>query len=626
MPSRGQPEGEGRGMKRLIRMTVPVSLTLLLLFVGGGGSGCAYLNTFYLTKKNFGEAERLRKNGAEPNNTELKKFYTAAIENGALILQNYKTSAYVDNSLFIMGMSYFHLRDFPRARTKYDELITTFPQSEFSEQAKYYRARCYLELSQTEQARIDFRELALSGSRSMRSQAGLALVEMTYRNGDWNELAAAAGALVDSHPEETVLNDAVFYLGEALYRLEKYPDALPVFQKLDGKKLAPDARFRVNTRLALCLAHDGRYDEALAVLETMQRRGEFAAFAPGIRLEMGSIYELKGDTEGALQAYTTMAADFPDSIAAREAWYRVGTITLRDITKAGAARDAFAKVTPNMRIAEMWFTDAESKVAQIDTMKARSERIEKLADKPDERAHERFLLAEILTWSLDHRTEAGEQYRRILEEAPESEFAVRSHFLLGLAERGKMDGPSASVEDSIMRETIARYPESRFAQGLKMRLGDMDVSPDVRVLREADLSRLRGEGPDVRLRLYQAVIDSFPGTRSAYQARFAQAWCLEHEKGGRKAADSLYRALAQEQENEYNRDFVRLAAEKIKILDEEEKIIAESRKNIAYYESEIEHNGVTSPEGEIPSLSATGNDYSGFRKIRARNERIRSRY
>ncbi|MHB9027150.1 MAG: tetratricopeptide repeat protein [Candidatus Latescibacterota bacterium] len=606
---------------------VPGLLILSLFLAGAGISGCAYFNSFYLAKKNYKDGERFRKRGADANNPEAKKFYSAAIENGAIILQDYKDSRYVDDSLFIMGMSYYHTRDFTRARTKFDELLAAFPKSSFAEEAKYYRARCFMELDRIDQARMDLSELTTLGSRAIRGQAGLTLAEINFRAGQWSELIVAAEGVIKSEPDDNILSQAVLYRGEALYNLEKYDEAVESFRTLtDKKKLKPQEKFRVNTRIALSMAKLGKYDEALKYLESMQSRGEFAVFAPSIRLEMGRILELKGDTPQALDTFTKMAADFPDSVAAREAWHRVGVITLRDLSKAQDARDAFAKVTPNMKVAETWFTDALAKVTQIDSLKTKTERIEKLDEKPEEKAHERFLLAELLTWSLDHKEDALSQYAKIIEEAPDTEFAARSHFLLGRAELEKSGSLSEDTENEVMRKTVEQYPASHFSQDLKVRLGIIEAPPDIVLLKAAELARMSNQGPDVYLPLYQAVADSFPESRAAYQSRFIMAYAHEHDKHDRDAAFKMYRALAAEKQNENNRDFVNLASKKVNLIMDEEKILEQSRKNIAYYESEIGREEIDAPSGNMVSMSSEENGYSEFRKIRARNARIRSRY
>ena len=123
--------------------------------------------------------------------------------------------------------------------------------------------------------------------------------------------------------------------------MEKYEEAVAAYEKLRGGKLSPRLTFRVNSMLAQSLARLKKYDESLRLLESLQGRGNMSVFAPGIRLEIGKILEMKGDADRAVDVYSKMAADFPDSIASHEAWYRVGIITLRDLAKAQDASDAF---------------------------------------------------------------------------------------------------------------------------------------------------------------------------------------------------------------------------------------------------------------------------------------------
>lgn len=612
-------------MAEIKKRFIPGVLAVSLCFIGAGVFGCAYFNTFYLAKRNYKDGERFRKRDNEVVQGT-KKYYNNAIENCAMIIRDYKDSKYVDDSLFIMGMSYYHMRDFVQARIKFNELLSAFPQSGYIADARYYRARCFMELDQADQARIDLNELVVSGSRSMRGKAGLVLAEIQNRAEQWDELIATADKIIASDPENNVFCEAMLYKGEGLFRLEKFKETVETFHKLQGKNLKPALRFKVNSRISFSLAKLGNYDEALKYLESMQGKGEFAVYAPNIRLEMGKILELKGETDRAVEAYRTMAADYPDSVAGREAWYRVGVITLEDISKADEAKDAFVKVTQNKKVDEIWFLDAKEKAAQIDSLKARSDRIDKLQDNPVESAHERFLLAELLTFSLDHPEEALNHYNKILEEAPESEYAVRSEFMIGISGLEKNGALTDETEKEVMRKVVQKYPESQFSQELKVRLGIIDVPPDKKLLREAEDARLNDMEPDVYIPLYQAVVDSFPQTESGYQARFVIAWSYEHDKGDLDKALELYRTIAAESQNEFSREYVNLASNKLNLVMDEEKIIEDSKKNIAYYESEIESNGHAPVQISGPSASIEENGFSEMKKIRARNARIRTKY
>lgn len=143
-------------------------------------------------------------------------------------------------------------------------------------------------------------------------------------------------------------------------------------------------------------------------------------------------------------------------------------------------------------------------------MKARNDRIEKLKDDPIACAHERFLLAELLTYSLNHPDAALEQYKIILEEAPKSEYAVRSAFMASIAALDTNGASNDAAMKDVMRKVVEQYPDSHFSQELKVQLGILQAPPDIRMLRVAEDARLSDKGPDVYLPLYQAVADSFP--------------------------------------------------------------------------------------------------------------------
>lgn len=600
---------------------------IFLLLAGVGFSGCAYFNTFYLAQRNYNDAERLRNrdNNVSP---EAGKKYKDAVDNAYKILQDYKTSRYADNSVFIIGMSYYYMKDYTRARTKFEELRKAFPSSEFVPKARYYKARCMIEVGLTDEARIELNDLASTEKSAIKGEAGLTLAEINYKDGQWEDLIAAARKVAGSDPGKKILYQAMLYKGEGLYNLNKYQEAAEELQKLASKKIEPRMKFRANSLIAQSKAKLGKYDEALAFLTSMQSKGEFVNFAPGIRLEIGKIYELKGDAEKAVETYRNMAGDFPDSLAAKEAWYHVGNITIRDLSKANEAKDAYVKVSQgNVRVSENWFADAKNRSAQIDSLNAWTNDIDKLKDKPEERAHKRFLLAELLTYSLDHADSAVTQYDLILKEAPQSEYAVRSDFSLGLSQLKLEKKYSEEAEKALMQTIIHKYPESQFSQELKVHLGMISVPPDLKLYRDAELARMENKGPKVYLPLYQAVADSFPKTKSAFQARFAIAYFYEHDAGDMNKALELYKKLAEEKPNENNKVFVELSARKLSFIVDEKKIVTDIQKSIAYYSSD-EARAASAAQAPAVSgpASAAESELTEMKKIRERNARIRSRY
>lgn len=603
------------------------SLLFLVLFPGFLLTGCAYFNTYYLAQRNYNNAERIRK---KENNVgpEAKRKYDDAVSNAFQVIQDYKTSRYVDDSVFIIGMSYYYMKDYTRARTKFEELQKAFPTSGYVPRARYYKARCMMELGQNDEARIELNDVSSTEKSAIKGEAGLTLAEINYKDKQWQDLITASQKVIDSNPEKSILYRGMMYKGEALFNLEKYQESAEELQKLVSSKIEPNMKFRANSLIARSKAKLGKYDEALAFLVAMQSKGEFVNFAPGIRLQIGKILELKGDTEKALEMYRNMAGDFPDSLAAKEAWYRIGNITIRDLSKTGEAKDAYNKVNQgNIRYAENWFADAKNRAAQIDSINAWKIDIDKLKDKPEESAHKRFLLAELLTYSLDHADSAITQYELILKETPKSEYAVRSDFFIGLYKMNQEKRYSEAAENELMKTIIEKYPESQFSQELKVHLGIISVAPDLKMYRDAELARMENKGHTVYLPLYQAVIDSFPNNRSAYQARFAIAYFYEHDAGDKEKAFELYKQLAIEKPNEKNKVFVELAGQKLTMFADEQKILKDIEKSIAYYSSDESRSASSEQKTVITGpASVTDSEFSEQKKIRERNARIRSRY
>ena len=184
-------------------------------------------------------------------------------------------------------------------------------------------------------------------------------------------------------------------------------------------------------------------------------------------------------------------------------------------------------------------------------------------------------------------------------------------------------------------EIIEKYSESEFARELEVHLGIIEKPPNIKTFLKAEHSRLSGQDHEVYIPLYQEVADNFPKTKSAYQARFNIAYFYEHDVGDRDKAFELYEKLADETPTVNSEVYVNLAKEKIAYAAQEEKLLEEKKNNIAYYNMVLEGKITDSERFDDSDISSKsediisqeiGGEYSGLRKLRARNARIRSRY
>jgi len=807
-------------------------LLLLLVLL----PGCAYFNTYYMAQKNFKDAERQYYRDGETVENNTKKLYEDAISGAVGIIRDYSDSKYVDDSLYLMGLSYYRIEDYRLALTKFNEIIRAFPEGELIPDALYFKARCLTEIDRQDEARVILNDILRNGTKAQKGRAGIALAELAWNDDSWDELLAAAQNVIDTDPKEDDLYEAMIFKGEALSHLERYEESVAVLEQLQEKKLETDLQLKGNLQLALAKANLGQFDESLEYLDSMQNKGEFAEDAPIIRLKMGKIYELKDDTDTAVETYRKLAGDFPDSLSSKEAWYLVGKILIEDMSDIDAAKEAFDNVGKNKAKTEApWVLDSKTISVQIDSLKSKLDAIGKfkdiedvrkgilaapidsviidgaavqafpdsvvsnkpdaIADSPDStqsdadasvdgkqtenegvaisaveaasdstspdtsgpvtavpdsttskkpvaavastaspdsvlsakvgdtaqadpdtvssaisgpitavpdsttskkpvaavaspaspdsvlsakigdtaqadpdtvssaisgpvtaamdstgteaivakkktadqtsiqanlenRAYLRFSLAELYTFSFDRPDSALTQYRLIIEETPETDYAVRSEYFLGLNELRSNNRYSEETDRALMSEIVKKYPDSKFTQLLKVFLGIIEKPPEILAFTEAEQSRISGDSTTVYLPLFQKVVDTYPGTKSAFQAQFIIAYYTEHHGGDTEKALELYTEISKLDSSPYNREYVALAQEKLKHVEEEPKLLKDIEKNIVYLTYGTGRPTRDSDEETAQSRETqdTDDELTGFQKIRARNVRIRSRY
>ncbi|MDD5087853.1 MAG: tetratricopeptide repeat protein, partial [bacterium] len=143
------------------------SRIISLLVVAAGAailiSGCAYFNTYYNAKRKFSEAENDNRSRPTPAQTQTPvqpqttpsppagagvqrdvrspEKYRKVIETCSKLLEFYPKSRWVDDALYLMGVSYYRLGELDRADRKFTELVTIFPKSVHVPEAILFHAR-----------------------------------------------------------------------------------------------------------------------------------------------------------------------------------------------------------------------------------------------------------------------------------------------------------------------------------------------------------------------------------------------------------------------------------------------------------------------------------------------------
>lgn len=308
-------------------------------------AGCSYFNTYYNIKRKFAEAEqdtRARERQAsqtdqpslpgEPAQTVSVPVdrYRAVIESGSKLLEFYPKSRWVDNTLLLMGISYFRMTEYSRAERKFTELLTIFPNSNLASEATVWRARSLLEQKKFEQA-AEILQAALVRTKG-RLQLGnihFLLGRIYYRQKRWSDAADQFSEAVQRlrSPQK---EEAAYLAGVSLYNQKDYEAAKGVFviAARFSRKLAE--AYQAHIYLSRCEAALKNFDSAENILTDLRSNRAFSSYAGELDLELANLAVEMGELDNGTALYEEYIQENEDGEGKGLACFRLALIN-RDI-------------------------------------------------------------------------------------------------------------------------------------------------------------------------------------------------------------------------------------------------------------------------------------------------------
>jgi TolA-binding protein len=412
-----------------------------------------YFNTFYNARKFFSEAEKEfeRQDKLTP---QARANYEKVIEKCSKVLQFYPTSKYVDDALFLMGVSHSRLGEREKGRRKFEELITFYPKSPFVPEAHLELAALYIDIQKYDLAR---RELGLvTGKHAER--ASLIRARSFYESKDYTSALEAFEDFLERFPRSDLRKEVYFLaaraakekgdldeadrylrahltsflteeeeieareiLGDILYAKDDHQGALDVFSALDLNPESQDAR-RIDNKIALC--HEGL-----------------------------------GDTEKAKGIYQSVVDQSPRTSEGVEALYRLGLIY---------------ESVDSLDLALIKFDEASKVFGDHEYKKKASLRAIALSDllniEDAEAAESRMRVAEIYLFDLERREEALDLYLSVYEEFPEEDLAPKALYAVIYIRLKVL--PDTVLAEQNYTLLSSRYPESVYRVEAERNFGE----------------------------------------------------------------------------------------------------------------------------------------------------------
>ncbi|MFQ5707150.1 MAG: tetratricopeptide repeat protein [bacterium] len=328
-----------------------------------GLSSCAYYNTFFNTKKIYGEArkEREKRQGDKPTSKELQ-LYDKVIEKASKILEVYPNSKYVDDAIMILGESFYYKGNYIKAQRKYRELITYFPKSKYLGRAKLWLAKTSMKLNDYDQAQLMLKELLESPKtkRRLLQEGALLLGDIHFDKGEYDKAEAKYQSVVEGAKEKEIRAQALFKLGQTQLKNAKFAGAIESFRQ--ATKYSPDRSFEfdaeMNLGIALKLAGD--YDHSIRICNSLLENTSFKKKHGLVRLELADCkyrtgksmreqlreasVDYLGKIDEAVDEYNKITKEYKRSEVSARAYFELGKIYEDDFGDFVKAKENYERV------------------------------------------------------------------------------------------------------------------------------------------------------------------------------------------------------------------------------------------------------------------------------------------
>jgi TolA-binding protein len=509
----------------------------------------------YLDQAHFWRGEALYRQGKKEE----------AIQAYAKAAESPKSSVRADN-LYALGVTHEEVGQHAEAGKVYDTLLAEFPEHELAAEVRMRKAETLLQAGQLTEAEKMFAEVAAKEGFPQADHALFRQAVAVAKQDRFLDAANLYAAIPNKFPQSMYMDDARLEAARAYYRGEKYDLAAPWFQKVIETNKAGAAE----AAHWLCRIHlrNGEPQKAAELASQTLAETKEGPHLVALKMDQAEgLLESGGDKAKALEAFTAIATENPESEYAPDALYNAAYTAMslgRHDEALKLAQDYLAKYPQHRLALDVKYIAAESQL-QLGNYDEASKAFAELAaaggehpdlplwrlrgvyalylqknyqgvveavtpvlkifQKPDDVAEAQFLLG-ASQFQLDRHAEAAAALAASVEAAPKGRRAEEALLLLSRSHRAQNDLDQARA---VITRLISEFPQSSLLDQAHYRLGEYYYAAN-------DYAGAVKE--------HDEVLSGFPKSVYIPYALYGKGWSLLQAKDYAKAAEALTKLLA----------------------------------------------------------------------------------
>jgi outer membrane protein assembly factor BamD (BamD/ComL family) len=209
------------------------------------------------------QSESGKKTDAETVPETAKAAYTKTIEKCSKVIAYYPESRWVEDALFLLGMSLLWTDEPVKAATKFEELLAAFPNTKYEKTARYWRSYAYMKAGDFEKAESEFTLLAEEGKGEFSEQAAFMIGQGFFEKEDFVQAEISFESFTEKFPKSKLASLAYVRLMSINERYEKYESVVNLSEKVRKSDLGDKDWFNAQMMKGTALINLGRLDQAL---------------------------------------------------------------------------------------------------------------------------------------------------------------------------------------------------------------------------------------------------------------------------------------------------------------------------------------------------------------------------
>ena len=473
---------------------------------------------------------------------------------GSKILSKHPKSDYIQETLYLMAVSFFYQNLWLNSQIKCSELIDRFPDGKLSPDAHILLAKNLLIQRKFEAGKtVLSRTVDVAwqlGRYDILSEAFRIEAELAIFNKDYDEAVRPYKQAIIQSDDDAMRAKWQFDMAAIMFRIGRFEQAEKQFRKVHDYEPDYITQFEAYLFQASSLSRLGKFDEAEAILKKLEDDGKFEEWKSNVYSERMNIYRLKDSVEDFKNAEKFSDTAYVGNEAISGVYYEKGMdyFEKQDYSNArlylGKSRNVSSPVSKKAsqvyKLLEQWNTKKTAINPKMKRLEADSALTE---PEKMELARDLYEMARVQE-SLGNMDSAGYYYLASTTiTIPRDDQSAR--YIYAYARFLEKQEPQ--ISDSLLELLVMRYPLTEYGQDAINRLGYTEnfVVDTLKELFNSGVHLWQNKEYEFSILQLSKVFNFYPLSPLAPKAIYTIGWIYEKDLCIYDRATEYYRLLGE---------------------------------------------------------------------------------